>query len=124
MALWWIKGTQRSTDEAIEYLLEADSEASANQKAASHGIAVKSVEAYQGSTELSAIRAELAQLKDEVGRLRNGLLRGRNRLRDKPVWTIALGVFFGVCTSVIVCISFVIVALQLVQRIGWITSAQ
>jgi len=121
MALWWIKGTQKSTDESIEYLLEADSEASATQKAASHGIAVKSVEAYQGSTELSAIRAELAQIKDEMGRLRNGVLRGRNRLRDKPVWTIVLGVFFGVCASVIVCVSFVVVAFQLVQRFGWYT---
>ena len=96
MALWWIKGVQKATDEAIEYLMEADTEAIARQKGESHGIAVNSAEAYQGSTELSAIRAELAQIKNEVAALRNGILRKRNRLRDKPVWTIAIGVFLGV----------------------------
>jgi len=123
MALWWIKGTQKSTDESIEYLLEADSEASATQKAASHGIAVKSVEAYQGSTELSAIRAELAQIKDEMGRLRNGVLRGRNRLRDKPVWTIAIGVFFGITAFVVICVT-IYVASGFVLQPTMINSSQ
>ncbi len=70
MALWWIKGVQRESDEAIEYLLEADSEAKAQNAASKHGIEVKSVSAYQGSTELSAIRSELVQIREEMGRLR------------------------------------------------------
>ena len=104
MALWWIKGVQRESDEAIEYLMEADTEAIATQKATSHGIAVKSVSAYQGSTEMSAIRAELALIKDEVGMLRDGVLRRRNRLRDKPVRTIAAGVFLGFLGSYIIIV--------------------
>ncbi len=106
MALWWIKGVQRETDEAIEYLMEADTEAIATQKATSHGIAVKTVSAYQGSTEMTAIRAELAQIKDEVHMLRDGLSRRRNRLRDKPVRTIAAGVLLGVTGFFAIAIGF------------------
>jgi len=102
MALWWIKGVQKATDEAIEYLMDADTEAIARQKAESHGITVGHIAAHQGSTELSAIRAELAQIRNELGGLRGGLLRKRNRLRDKPVWTIAFGVFLGMSAFVVV----------------------
>ncbi|MCB9848635.1 MAG: hypothetical protein H6814_09505 [Phycisphaeraceae bacterium] len=105
MALWWIKGVQKATEESIGYLLDAESEEIARQKAASHCVEVRSVEAYQGSTELSAIRAELAQLRHEVGSLRGGLLKKRNRLRDKPVWTIAIGVFFGITAFVVICVT-------------------
>lgn len=110
MALWWIKGVQKATDEAIEYLMEADTEAVARQKAESHGIAVGHVSAHQGSTELSAIRAELAQIKNEVASLRNGVLRKRNRLRDKPVWTIAIGVFLGLAAFLVIIFSLWVIS--------------
>ena len=95
MALWWIKGVQRESDEAIEYLLDAESEALARMKADRHGIDVKLVKPYQGSTEMQAVRAELEQIREELRIFRNGVVRRRNRLRDKPLWTIALGVFLG-----------------------------
>jgi len=104
MALWWIKGVQRESDEAIEYLLEADSEALAKMKADRHGINVKMVKPYQGTTEMQAVQAELVEIRKELGALRKGVVRRRNRLRDKPVWTIAIGVFLGVTASaVLIC---------------------
>lgn len=101
MALWWIKGVQRDSDEAIEYLLEADSEALAKMKADRHGINVELVKPYQGSTEMQAVRAELVQLREELKKFRSGVVRRRNRLRDKPVWTIAIGVLLGMMAFVV-----------------------
>ena len=95
MALWWIKGVQRESDEAIEYLLEADTEALAKMKADRHGIEVKLVKPYHGSTEMQAIRVEIIGLREDLGYLRRDLMKGRNRLRDKPIRTIGLGVALG-----------------------------
>jgi len=101
MALWWIKGVQRESDEAIEYLLEAESEALAKMKADRHGIDVKLVKPYQGSTEMQAIRVEIGQLREDLGYLRRDLMMGRNRLRDKPIRTIAFGVAFGMVVFIL-----------------------
>jgi hypothetical protein len=102
MALWWIKGVQRESDEAIEYLLEADSEALAKMKADRHGIEVAVVKPYQGSTEMQAIRVEINGLREDLGYLRRDLMKSRNPLRDKPIRTIGLGVALGLWMTALI----------------------
>jgi len=109
MALWWIKGRQRETDEAIEFLLEADSEDAARQKAERSGIEVASATAYQGSTELSAIRLELTKIYNELATLRRTVAEDRSRILRLPTRTIVVGVFFGALSAILLAFGVLIV---------------